>query len=57
MQNRKTIKAKGPDMSKKKTCGERGKNITFGGGGDIVFGSKHRPLAARHPRHNSTDIR
>ncbi len=40
MQNRKKIKAKGPDWSQKTTFGERGKKSFSEGGGNIVFGSK-----------------
>jgi hypothetical protein len=46
MQNREELRQKGHDRSRKTTCRERGKNIIFrrGGGINIVFGPKYRPL-------------
>ncbi len=49
MQNREEFRQKGHDGSRKTTCRERGKNIIFrrGGGINIVFGPKYRPLYKR----------
>jgi hypothetical protein len=46
MQNREELRQKGPKGSQETTCRERGKNIIFrrGGGINIVFGPKYRPL-------------
>ncbi len=46
MQNREELRQKGHDGSQKMTSRERGKNIIFrrGGGINIVFGPKYRPL-------------
>ncbi len=51
MQNREELRQKGHDGSRKMTCRERGKNIIFrrgGGGINIVFGPKYRPLPHRY---------
>ncbi len=49
MQNREETRQKG-DGSKKTMCREKGKNIIFRGGGgiNIVFGLKYRPLIVRY---------
>jgi hypothetical protein len=46
MQNREELGQKGHNGSRKMTCHERGENIIFrrGGGINIVFGPKYRPL-------------
>jgi hypothetical protein len=46
MQNREELMQKGDNGSRKTTCRERGKNVIFrrGGGINIVFGPKYRPL-------------
>jgi hypothetical protein len=46
MQNREELRKKGHDGSRKTTCRERGKKYHFqkGGGINIVFGPKYRPL-------------
>jgi hypothetical protein len=46
MQNREELRKKGHDGSRKMTCRERGKKYHFqkGGGINIVFGPKYRPL-------------
>ncbi len=47
MQNREELQQKGHDGSRKTTCRERGKKYHFqrgGGGINIVFGPKYRPL-------------
>jgi hypothetical protein len=46
MQNREELRQKGHDGSQKTTCRERGKKYHFqkGGGINIVFGPKYRPL-------------
>jgi hypothetical protein len=47
MQNWEELRQKGHDGSRKTTCSERGENIIFrrgGGGINIVFGPKYRPL-------------
>ncbi len=46
MQNREELRQKGHDGSRKTTCRERGEKYHFqkGGGGNIVFGPKYRPL-------------
>jgi hypothetical protein len=46
MQNREELRQKGHDGSQKTTCPERGKKYNFqkGGGINIVFGPKYRPL-------------
>jgi hypothetical protein len=50
MQNREELREKGHDGSQKTACHERGKNIIFrrGGGMNIVFGPKYRPLPHIH---------
>jgi hypothetical protein len=52
MQNREEFRQKGHDESRKMTCPERGKKYHFqkgGGGINIVFGPKYRPLLAPLP--------
>ncbi len=46
MQKREELRKKGYDGSRKTTCCERGKKYHFqkGGGINIVFGPKYRPL-------------
>jgi hypothetical protein len=46
MQDIEELRQKGQNGSRKTTCRERGKNIIFrrGGGINIVFGPKYRPL-------------
>jgi hypothetical protein len=48
MQNREELRQKGHDGSRKTKCRERGKKYHFqkggGGGINIVFGPKYRPL-------------
>jgi hypothetical protein len=47
MQNREELRKKGLVGSRKTTCRERGKKYHFqkgGGGKNIVFGPKYRPL-------------
>jgi hypothetical protein len=46
MQNKEELREKGHNGSRKMTYRERGKNIIFrrGGGINIVFGPKYRPL-------------
>jgi hypothetical protein len=48
MQNREELRKKGHDGSRKMACHERGKKYHFqkegGGGTNIVFGPKYRPL-------------
>jgi hypothetical protein len=47
MQNREELRQKGHDESQEMTCRERGKKYHFqkGGGINIVFGLKYRPLS------------
>ena len=47
MQNREQLRQKGHNSSRKTTCRERGKKYHFqkGGGINIVFGLKYRPLS------------
>jgi hypothetical protein len=53
MQIREELGQKGHDGSRKTTCHERGKKYHFqkGGGINIVFGLKYRPLS--EPNHSS----
>jgi hypothetical protein len=46
MQNREELRKKGHNGSRKTTCRKRGKKYHFqkGGGINIVFGPKYRPL-------------
>jgi hypothetical protein len=48
MQNMEEIRQKGQNGSRKTTCRERGENYHFqkgGGGINIIFGPKYRPLS------------
>jgi hypothetical protein len=57
LQNSEELRQKGHDGSQKMTCCERGKKYHFqkGGGINIIFGPKYRPLGAKKEKKKTLD--